>query len=105
MSAPRPLPKFKYTEDKVLTEILEYVVSTYQGQHSHYAAPDGLQTFDFIVSAGHGESYCVANVLKYFSRLGKKDGFNRKDVLKGIHYSMMLLWLLDRKKETDATLA
>ena len=94
------LPKFKYQEDKILKEILDYVISTYSGANSHYTSPqDGLTTFDFIVSAGYGESYCIANVLKYFSRLGKKDGFNRKDVLKGIHYSMMLLWLLDRTAE------
>ena len=35
--------------------------------------------------------FCQANVLKYGSRYGSKDGKNKKDLLKVIHYAMLLL--------------
>ena len=35
--------------------------------------------------------FCQANILKYGSRYGSKDGKNKKDLLKVIHYAMLLL--------------
>ena len=36
-------------------------------------------------------NFCQANILKYGSRYGSKDGRNKKDLLKVIHYDMLLL--------------
>ena len=35
--------------------------------------------------------FCQANILKYGSRYGDKDGRNKRDLLKVIHYAMLLL--------------
>ena len=35
--------------------------------------------------------FCQANILKYGSRYGSKDGKNKKDLMKVIHYAMLLL--------------
>ena len=35
--------------------------------------------------------FCQANILKYGSRYGDKDGLNKRDLLKVIHYAMLLL--------------
>jgi hypothetical protein len=35
--------------------------------------------------------FCQANILKYGSRYGNKDGRNTKDLMKVIHYAMLLL--------------
>jgi hypothetical protein len=36
-------------------------------------------------------NFCQANILKYGSRYGSKDGRNKIDLLKVIHYAMLLL--------------
>lgn len=39
--------------------------------------------------------------MKYAQRYGKKDGFNRKDILKIIHYAVMLLHVHDNYIEQE----
>jgi len=43
------------------------------------------------MDSGHGEGFCIGNILKYSQRYGKKDGKNRNDLLKVIHYGIMAL--------------
>lgn len=82
---------YKFDEDKILEEIKEYIDSTYR---SHYAQGE-FQAFEVIKDAGHGLGFAIGDIIKYILRLGKKDGFNRKDVLKIIHYGVLLLHTLD----------
>jgi hypothetical protein len=37
----------------------------------------------------------VGNIMKYAQRYGKKNGFNRADILKIIHYAIILLYVHD----------
>lgn len=78
---------FKYNEDKTLKEIKEYVASTYR---SHYANDNKTQTLDLIDSIGDAEAFSKANAIKYLSRFGKKDGKSKFDILKAIHYCILL---------------
>ena len=56
----------------------------------HYA--DGkYQATDMIVDAGHGEGFCMGNIMKYAMRYGKKNGKDYQDLLKIIHYAIILL--------------
>jgi hypothetical protein len=41
--------------------------------------------------------FCIGNVLKYAQRYGRKDGYNRKDLMKVLHYAMMALHLHDKE--------
>ena len=79
--------EFKYNEDVTLKEVEEYVKSTYQ---SHYANDNKTQTLDLINSIGDAESFSKANAIKYLSRFGKKDGKSKFDILKAIHYCILL---------------
>jgi len=88
--------EYKYSEDKLLKEIKLYIDGTY-GEHY---AQDKVQATEFIMDAGHGEGFCIGNIIKYAQRFGKKDGHNRKDLLKVIHYGIMALHDHDMKKET-----
>ena len=36
-------------------------------------------------------AFCQANILKYGSRYGSKDGKSKQDLMKVIHYAMLLL--------------
>lgn len=90
------MTNYIFNEDKALQEIKEYIDGTYS---QHYAQ-NKYQSTDFIVDSGHGEVFCVGNIIKYAQRYGKKDGKNRKDILKVIHYAIILLSV----NEKDSTM-
>ena len=83
---------FKYHEEEILKDIQEYVSRTYQG---HYTGKSheyrNVQTIDLMASKELAAAFCQANILKYGSRYGNKDGKNKKDLMKVIHYAMLLL--------------
>ena len=83
---------FKYHEDEILKDIQEYVSRTYQG---HYTGKSheyrNVQTLDLMAAKELASGFCQANILKYGSRYGNKDGKNTKDLMKVIHYAMLLL--------------
>ena len=83
---------YKYHEEEILKDIEEYVSGTYQG---HYTGNSHefrkVQTIDLMASKDLASGFCQANILKYGSRYGNKDGRNKKDLLKVIHYAMLLL--------------
>ena len=83
---------YKYHEEEILKDIEEYVSLTYQG---HYTGTKhefrNVQTIDLMASKDLAASFCQANILKYGSRYGNKDGKNQKDLMKVIHYAMLLL--------------
>ena len=83
---------YKYHEEEILIDIEEYVSGTYQG---HYTGNSHefrkVQTIDLMASKDLASGFCQANILKYGSRYGNKDGRNKKDLLKVIHYAMLLL--------------
>ena len=78
---------YKYSEDRILKEIKEYIDATY-GEHY---SQNKFQATEFIVDSGHGEGFCIGNIMKYAQRYGKKDGYNRKDLLKVLHYAIMAI--------------
>ena len=83
---------FKYNEKEILKDIEEYVSRTYQG---HYTGKSheyrNVQTLDLMAAKELASGFCQANILKYGSRYGNKDGKNTKDLMKVIHYAMLLL--------------
>ena len=83
---------FKYHEEEILKDIEEYVSQTYKG---HYTGKShefrNVQTIDLMASKELAAGFCQANILKYGSRYGNKDGKNKKDLMKVIHYAMLLL--------------
>lgn len=87
-----PVP-YKYDEARLLDEVATYVKNTYKG---HYVGEDNIQALDLIFAAGHGDGFAIASILKYASRYGKKKGFNRDDILKVVHYGILLLYLNDK---------
>ena len=78
---------YKYNEGELLKEFAQYVDNTYD---QHYSL-NKYQSTEFIIDSGHGEGFCIGNILKYSQRYGKKDGKNRNDLLKVIHYGIMAL--------------
>lgn len=85
---------YKYSEDKILAELKKYVDDTYD---EHYSQ-NKFQATEFIMDSGHGEGFCIGNIMKYAQRYGKKEGYNRKDLLKVLHYAIMALHNHDMTK-------
>ena len=84
---------FKYNEDELLNELRDYIIGTY---NQHYSAGNNsIQTLDLIEACGDAESFCRSNILKYASRYDKK-GTARRDIVKILHYGLLLLHFNDK---------
>jgi len=82
---------YKFEENTHIQELEDYINSTY-GQHY---ATDKYQATDVIIDSGHGEGFCIGNIMKYAKRYGNKEGKNRKDLLKILHYGIIMLYVHD----------
>ena len=82
---------YKYNEGELIKEFKGSIDATYG---EHYSM-NKFQATEFIIDSGHGVGFTVGNVMKYAQRYGKKAGRNRQDILKVLHYSMMLLYVHD----------
>jgi len=83
---------WKYNEDKILKDVEDYVTSTYKSHYcGHQQEYQGVQTIDLMAAKELASDFCQANILKYGSRYGDKDGRSKRDLMKVIHYAMLLL--------------
>ena len=90
---------YKYNEDKTLEELSKYIDSTYD---EHYSK-NKFQATEFIIDGGHGEGFCIGNILKYAQRYGKKNGKDRRDLLKVIHYGIIALYINEIEKSENVS--
>ena len=86
----------KFNEETALNMLNNHIIQTY---NSHYSM-EKIQSTEFVFDAGHGEGFCLGNIIKYAQRYGKKDGKNTQDLLKILHYAIMLLGVEVENQET-----
>ena len=87
----------KYKEDESIEALKNYISTTYGG---HYTSDNNnVQTLDLIESVGDAESFCRSNAIKYLSRYDKK-GQAKRDILKALHYSLLLYHFSGQLNET-----
>ena len=85
----------KYNEDKILKEVIEYIEKTYS---EHYSVDkSGFQVQDMLRHLDIDKDFCQANAIKYLCRFGKKNGKNKVDLYKAVHYIVLLLDSLDNE--------
>jgi len=82
---------YKFNEDKILQEVKTYIDCTYD---QHYANGK-YQATDMIIDTGHGQGFCVGNIMKYAMRYGKKDN-KQAELYKIIHYAIIALYLEEK---------
>tara|TARA_A200000159_G_C7298943_1_gene329175 strand:+ start:477 stop:788 length:312 start_codon:yes stop_codon:yes gene_type:complete len=87
MNMQKQKTNFKFNEGALCEELLNYISKTYDGHYSK----NKFQSTEFIIDCGHGMGFALGNVLKYTQRYGKKDGHNRADLLKILHYAIIAL--------------
>ena len=91
------MTEYKYNENKALVELEKYINSTYD---EHYSK-NKFQATEFIIDSGHGEGFCIGNIMKYVQRYGKKNGKDRRDLLKVIHYGIIALHINDMENSEN----
>jgi hypothetical protein len=91
----------KFNEYKNLNDVAKYVEKTYSG---HYTSANGIQSMDLISSSGRGLDFCLGNVMKYAARYGKKNGANKIDLMKIIHYTLLAMNEHDIKESNETRL-
>ena len=89
--------EYKYNESTLIDDLREYIDQTYS---EHYSK-DKFQATEFIIDSGHGEGFCIGNIMKYAQRYGKKGGYNRQDLLKVLHYGIIAIHNHDLKRGND----
>jgi hypothetical protein len=95
-----PNSMFRFNEGKYIEEITQYVRDTY-GQH-YAKSPAKIQALDGLEACGIVEEYCRGSAMTYLWRLGNKEGYNRKDLLKTAHYIILMLHYMDKKNEVNS---
>ena len=88
---------YKFSENKSLKELRAYIDKTYE---LHYSA-NKFQALEFIEECGHGEGFCMGNILKYAQRYGRKGGKNKDDLMKILHYGIMMLHIHEQESEDE----
>ena len=88
---------YVFDEGKYIEEIKNAIDKTYE---SHYAQ-NKIQSTEFIADAGHGEGFCIGNIIKYAQRYGKKNGYNREDLKKIVHYAIIMMHIHDSQQDKN----
>jgi len=92
-----PRTVYKFNEGNSLKELRDYINATYDG---HYST-DKYQATDMIIDAGHGEGFCMGNIMKYAKRYGRKNGKDRTDLMKILHYAVIMLHINEQESENE----
>ena len=89
---------YKYNEASIINDLMNYIDSTYD---QHYVGNKEIQTVDFWESLGSLDTTARDTAIKYLARYGKKSGKNRKDLLKALHYIVLMLYIHDKENNND----
>ena len=80
---------YKYKEDQIIADFHAYIDKTY-GQH--YQTENNVQCFDAWIALDDATPTFRNTALKYLWRYGKKNGNNKDDLMKTLHYVLFLLY-------------
>lgn len=88
---------YKYAEDKILEDLKKHLDATYS---EHYATEEqGIECFDAWIALGDSTPTFRNTALKYLWRYGKKNGNNKQDLMKALHYIFMCLYVDHYRKD------
>jgi len=91
--------QYNYGEPGYVQELVEYIDSTY-GQHY---VNKGIQVVDVWQSMGSLNTTARDTAIKYLARYGKKNGRNRKDLLKAMHYIILMMYAEDLNNDETSS--
>jgi hypothetical protein len=89
--------QYKYAEDEILADLKKHLDGTYS---EHYMTENqSIECFDAWIALGDSTPTFRNTALKYLWRYGKKNGNNKKDLMKALHYIFMCLYVDHYKDE------
>lgn len=88
---------YKYAEDRIISDFKSYIDNTY-GQH-YKSDLKSVECFDAWIALGEATPTFRNTALKYLWRYGKKNGNNKDDLMKTLHYTLMCLYNDHYKKD------
>lgn len=91
----------KYKEDLVMKDLQKHIDQTYK---THYTTESGLQALDMWMALGNFSTSCRDAAIKYLFRFGKKNGSQKEDLLKAMHF-IMYMYQQEFLKDTKPTVA
>jgi len=89
----------KYNEVEILQHLEEYIEGTYS---QHYTNGN-FQIQDLFEEIGIAEEFCRGAAIKYLIRFGKKNGKNSLDLLKAMHYMILMFHYCGFDKNLEET--
>lgn len=88
---------YKYAEGQIIADFKDYIDKTYS---QHYKTEtDRIECFDAWIALGDSTPTFRNTALKYLWRYGKKNGSNKDDLMKTLHYVLMCLYVDHYKGE------
>jgi len=82
---------YKYAEGDIIADFKDYIDATYS---QHYKTDEeSIECFDAWIALGNSTDTFRNTALKYLWRYGKKNGNNKADLMKALHYVMMCLYV------------
>ena len=82
---------YKFDEGQIIADFKDYIDATYS---QHYKTEeDSIECFDAWIALGDSTATFRNTALKYLWRYGKKNGNNKADLMKALHYVMMCLYV------------
>lgn len=81
---------YKYNEDQIIADFHAYIDKTY-GQH-YMTEEQNIECFDVWLALGDSMPTFRNTAIKYLWRYGKKNGSNKDDLMKVLHYTLMMLY-------------
>ena len=66
-----------------------------------YVGEDGTQIQDLLNAIGIATKFCQGNAMKYIARYGRKNGRNQMDLLKAIHYILLMIHFSEKEKNNE----
>jgi len=91
--------QYKYAEDKILADLKKHLDATYS---EHYMTENqSIECFDAWIALGDSTPTFRNTALKYLWRYGKKNGNNKKDLMKALHYIFMCLYVDHYRSKDD----
>ena len=81
---------YKYAENRVIADFKAYIDKTYS---QHYMTENNVQCFDAWIALDDATPTFRNTAIKYLWRYGKKNGNNKDDLMKVLHYTIMCLYV------------
>jgi hypothetical protein len=90
---------YKYAEDRIVADFKAYLDKTYSQHYKSETAK--IECFDAWIALGDSTPTFRNTALKYLWRYGKKNGSNKDDLMKTLHYVLMCMYVDHYSKDDN----